>query len=133
MRLIDLKGDSEERVLVAKADGQVSLSEVVSIFTKACDVAAEKGFDRILVDCLQVEGELATLERYELGRKVAEYCLNRSFNPKIATVGKLPLVDGFGALVAGNRGLTAETFSELPKAMDWLKAFALKAAYHKTV
>jgi hypothetical protein len=31
------------------------------------------GFDPILVDCLSVEGELSTLERYELGRTMAEY------------------------------------------------------------
>jgi hypothetical protein len=121
MRLIDLK-ESEDGVLVATAAGRVSLSEAVSVFTKVCDVAAERG-NRILVDVLSVEGELSTMERYELGRTVAEYCKSRSLNPKVATVGTQPLIDGFGALVARNRGLLAETFSELQKARDWLKRF----------
>jgi hypothetical protein len=84
--------------------------------------------DWILVDCSSVEGELSTLDRYELGRSVAEYCNSRSTTPKIATVGKLPLITGFAALVASNRALVAETFSELQEAIDWLKGFGSEAA-----
>jgi len=40
----------------------------------------------------------------------------------VATVGKPPVVDGFGALVAWNRGLVVKTFSESQEAMDWLIA-----------
>jgi hypothetical protein len=79
MRLVDLKVDE---LLVATAAGRVSLSEAISVFTKAYDVAAEKGFDHILVDCLSVQGELSTTERYELGRTMAEYCRSRSITPK---------------------------------------------------
>jgi hypothetical protein len=127
MRL-DMNVDSKEGVLVATAAGQVSLSEAISVFTKACDVAAERSGDRILVDCLSVEGELSTMDRYELGRTVAEYCNSRSTTPKVATVGRLPVINGFGAQVAANRGLVAETFSESQEAMDWLKSFGSKAA-----
>jgi hypothetical protein len=133
VHLVDLKLDSEDGVLVATAVGRVSLSEAICVFTKVCDAAAEKGFDRILVDCLSVEGELSTMERYELGRKLAEYCSGRSITSKVATVGKPPLINGFAALVASNRGLVAETFSELQKALDWLKAFGSKATAHKIV
>jgi hypothetical protein len=123
---MDLKVESKEGVLVATAAGRVSLSEVIGVFTKVCDVAAERGLDQILVDCLSVEGELSTMERYELGRTMAEYCHSQSISPKVATVGKLPLIDGFAARVASNRGLVAETFPELQKAMDWLKGFSFK-------
>ena len=58
MRLMDRKVESKEGVLVATVAGWVSSSEAISVFTKACDVAAERGFDQILVDCLSVEGEL---------------------------------------------------------------------------
>ena len=51
--------------------------------------------------------------------------------PKVATVGKPPLINGLAARVASNRGLVAETFSELQEAMDWLKGFGSKAASHK--
>jgi hypothetical protein len=93
-----------------------------------CDAALEKGLDKILVDCFALEGELSTLERYKLGCTIAEYCKSRSMNPKVATVGKLPVIDGFAALVASNRGLIAETFTELPPALDWLNAFESKAS-----
>ncbi len=131
MHLMDVTVESEDGVLVATAAGPVSLSEAISVFTKACDIAVERGADRILVDCLAVEGELSTMERYELGRSVAEYCSSRSITPKVATVGKPPLINGFGARVAWNRGLVAETFSELQKARDWLKGFGSKAAAHE--
>src|SRR5690348_1886103 len=100
MHLMDLPVKSDEGVLVATAAGRVSLSEAIIIFTRACDVAAERGFNLILVDCLSVEGELSTMERYELGRTMAEYCTSRSLTPKVATVGKLPLINGFAARVA---------------------------------
>ena len=128
MRIIDLKVEPEDRIVVATVEGRVSLSEVTNVFTKACDAAAERGFALILVDCLSVEGELLTMERYELGRALAEYCNSRSMTPKVATVGRAPLIDGFAARVASNRGLVAETFPELQKAMDWLKGFGSKAA-----
>jgi hypothetical protein len=123
--------DSTDGVLLVKTTGQVSLSEAIRVFTEACDFAADRDINRILVDCLSVEGELSTMERYELGRSLAEYCNNRSMAPKVATVGKLPLINGFAALVAWNRGLVAETFPESQKAMDWLKGFGSKAAAHE--
>ncbi len=131
MHLIGLTVDSTDAIVVATAAGWVSPNDAISVFTKACDLAAEKGFDRVLVDCLSVEGELSTMERYELGRTVAEYCTSRGMTPKVAAVGQAPLIDGFAARVASNRGLVAETFSELQKAMGWLKGFGSKAAAHK--
>jgi len=119
---MDLTFESRDGVLLAKARGGVSLPEAIGVFTKACDLAAERGLNRILVDCLSVEGELSTMERYELGRTVAEYCNSRSMTSAVATVGKPPVVDGFGALVAWNRGLVVKTFSESQEAMDWLIA-----------
>jgi hypothetical protein len=131
MHLMNLSVDSIDGVLVVTAAGFVSLSDAISVFTKACDVAAQRGFHLILVDCSSVDGELSTMERYELGRTVAEYCSSRFMSPKVATVGNPPLIDGFAARVASNRGLAAETFSESQRAMGWLKGFSSKAAAHR--
>jgi hypothetical protein len=128
MGTMDLTAESKDGILVATVVGLVSLSEAISVFTKACDVAAERGFDRILADCLSVEGELSTMERYELGRTVANYCTSRSIYLRVATVGDPPLIDGFAARVASNRGLVAETFPELQKALDWLNQLGSKDA-----
>jgi len=131
MHLTDLKAESKDGILVATAAGRVSLRDAISVFTNVCDVAAQSGVDRILVDCLSVEGELSTMERYELGRTMAEYCTSRSLTPKVATVGCPPLINGFAARVAWNRGLVAETFSESQKARDWLNGFGSKEAAHE--
>jgi hypothetical protein len=37
-----------------------------------CDIAADKGVNKILVDCLALTGELAAFERYRLGAETAE-------------------------------------------------------------
>ena len=115
--------------LLLKASGQVTLSEAVAAYKRGCDLLAEQGFDRLLVDTLAVEGELSTLERYELARTMAEYCKNRSINPKVAIVGEGPTVDGFGVRVASNQGIAVEMFSDPQLALAWLNAFAAKLGF----
>ena len=124
---MDLKLDSREGFLLATAIGRVSLREAIEGYKKVCDLATEWGFDKVLIDCLAVEGELSDLERYGLGWAIAEYCRNQSISLKIATVGKPPTINGFAAQVASNRGLAAEAFPELEPALEWLTGFCSKA------
>jgi hypothetical protein len=124
MASMELKVESQEGFLLATASGNVSLTEAVEGFKAVCDTAAEQGFGRILIDCSASEGELSVLERYELGKTLADYCLSRSMTPKIAAIGKPPTINGVAAQVAWNRGLTAQTFSELRPALNWLNAFS---------
>jgi hypothetical protein len=91
---MELKIESQEGFLLATASGRVSLTEAVEHLKAVCDMAKERGFGRILVDCFGVEGELSVLERYELGKTIADYCLSRSMTPKIATIGKPPTING---------------------------------------
>jgi hypothetical protein len=121
-----LKLESREGYLLATIKGRLSLSEAIEGYKKACDVAAERGFDRILADCSAVEGNLSDLERYQLGRTIAEYSLSRYKNLNIATIGQPPAINV--AQVARNRGLNAETFSEWQPAMEWLNRFGSRAA-----
>ncbi len=118
------KIESKEDYLLVTLAGQVSFSEAVVVLIKVRNVATERGFDKVLVDCLSLRGELSNFERYELGQALARHWLKGlSGTPKIAIVGTPPTINGFGALVASNRGFLAETFSELPKALDWLNRF----------
>src|SRR5215468_11293519 len=118
------KIESKEDYLLVTLAGQVSFSEATLVFTTVRDVATKRGFDKILVDCLSVRGELSNFERYELGQALAQHWQKGlSGMPKIAIVGTPPTINGFGALVASNRGFLAETFSELTKALDWLNRF----------
>jgi hypothetical protein len=122
---MDLKLESHDGFLLASASGRVSVTEAQEWCKNICGVAAERGFSRIVVDCVGVEGELSDLERYEIGKSMAENCLNRSMYPKIALVGKPPMITGFEALVARNRGLTVFTFSERQAGLEWLNGFGL--------
>ena len=118
---MDLKLESRDRFLLAAATGRVSLSETVELGNKICEAAAERGFRKILLDCLAVEGELSGTERFILGKTIVEYCVTRSIAAKVAVIGNPPTVAGLGAQVAWNRGMLVETFSEHKAAMGWLK------------
>ena len=102
-------------------------NKVLRFFRNVIDTATERGFDKILIDFLAVTGELSDLDLYEVGKTMAEYCVSKSINPKVAVIGKPPTVTGFGATVASNRGLISKTFSESRPALNWLRAFASKA------
>ena len=117
---------SEDDIFLAKASGHVSVKEVLRVFQNVIDTARERGFDKILMDFFAVEGELSTIELYEVGKTMAEYCVSRSIYPRVAVLGKRPTVTGFGAQVAWNRGLTSMTFSESHAALNWLRAVSSK-------
>ena len=120
---MDLALESRERFLLATATGQISFKEVLEGCKNMCDAAAERGFGKILFDGLAVEGELSVLERYEIGKTIAEYCRSRSMSPTVALIGNPPAVTGFGAEVALNRGLLVVKFSERQVGMDSLNGF----------
>jgi hypothetical protein len=60
---------------LATVEGPASLNEATEFYKTLCDVAVERRLDRILCDCLAVQGQLSDLERYELGKTMAEHCL----------------------------------------------------------
>jgi hypothetical protein len=126
--VMDVKLESREGFLLATAAGRLSLAEALELGRNVCDTALERGLDGILVDCLELEGDLSNGARYELGKTIAEYCRSRSMNKRVAVIGKKPTITGFSARLAANRGATVQTFSERQAAMEWLNAFGSKAA-----
>src|SRR5262245_35730078 len=114
LKKIELKED----YLIVTLAGELSFSDAIVLLITVRDAATEKGLDKVLVDCSSVRGELSTVDRYELGKTLGEHWVKGlSGIPKVAFVGTPPAIDGFGALVASNRGFLAKTFSELPKAL----------------
>jgi len=118
---------SQNDFLLATAAGWVSVKGVLCVFKNVIDTATERGFDKILMDFMAANGELSATDLYEIGKAMAEYCTSKSLYPKVALIGKPPIVTGFGAEVASNRGLTSRTFSERQPALNWLRAFSSKA------
>ena len=121
---MDLKLKIAGDVLTAELSGQLTLGEAAKVCMLACDGAAESGFSTFLLDASAVDGELSDMERYQLGKTVADYCVSNGWSYKVALLGTEPAVTGFAALVASNRGLVATHFRERQKALEWLNAFA---------
>ena len=117
-----IDSQSRDGFLFATAAGRASLDRAVELYKRLLDEAAARGVNSVLLDCLAITGGLSTLEQYQLGKTIAGYCMSRSATPKVAVIHKPP-VDGFGAAVARNRGLTVEVFSERETALRWLRAF----------
>jgi hypothetical protein len=118
--------EPRDEYLLATVVGQASLTEAIEGYKKAFDDAVSRGLDKILVDCSGVKGGLSGLEQYELGRTMAEYSLGSGI--KVAKVSTSTGTTEFVSLVAFNRGLTVETFSDRHAAVEWLKRFSAKAA-----
>ena len=127
MEQMQLSLAPQDDFFLATATCEVSTQDVLRVLKTVIDSATEQGFDKILIDFLAVTGELSTLDLYEVGTAIAEYCVGKSIHPKLAVIGKPPTVTGFGAEVAWKRGLLSKTFSESQSALKWLRAFGPKA------
>ena len=123
---MELKLEPQDGYLLAAVSGHASLEEAIKCYKQAHDNAASRGMNKILVDCSAVEGVLSELEKYELGRSMAEYSLGSAM--KVAKVTTPPAIAEFVSLVASNRGLTAATFSNRQAAVRWLSSFGAKAS-----
>ena len=116
--------DPRTDCVFATVTGPVSPEGLLKAFSEACDKALERGSARILADLSELEGNLSASDRFKVGEGAAAQSLGRKWRvrPKVALVGKAPLMDGFGAMVALSRGLNVKTFSEVSQALDWLGA-----------
>jgi hypothetical protein len=119
---VDLILEPRDGFLLAIAVGEVSFDSALESCRNMCDLAADLGLRKILLDCLAVEGDLSPDERFELGKTIAEYCQSKLRVPAIALVGKPLAVTGLGAVVASNRGMPVEIFFDRERGLDWLKS-----------
>jgi hypothetical protein len=128
--IVDLQ--SRDDFLLVTAAGRASLGRAVELYKLLVDEAAARGVNSVLLDGSAITGGLSTMEQYQLGKTIADYCLSRSPTLKVAVIRKPP-VDGFGAQVARNRGFIVEVFSEREEALSWLKAFLPTGPIHLRV
>ena len=76
--------------------------------------------ENVLFDCRPMSGDLSVMNRFE----VAEYgALKIPYSVKIAMLGRIDqtLPDNFFENVARNRGVTLTVFTDIDKAIKWLK------------
>jgi hypothetical protein len=108
------------KLLLVVVSGEWSFNEVWDLLKQTYDAALEKRLNLILIDTLDAEGKLSTFDRYRLARETVAYLRSRQMHPRIALVGKPLSADGFGVLVAKNRWVDAEIFSDRNEALNWL-------------
>ena len=113
--------DTDGEFLLAVVRGTVSFDATWRILKRTCDTALQKKFTRILVDALGAQGVTTTIDRYTLGVKLVNYCGENKLWPRLAFIGQPPVVDGFGVLVAKNRGLAIERFPNSKQALEWVR------------
>jgi CheY-like chemotaxis protein len=123
---VDLDTDGD--LLLVVASGTMSFDATWQVLKQICDTALEKNLTRIIVDALQAQGVATTFDRYRLGVKLVTYCGEHKLWPRLAFIGKPPVVDGFGILVARNRGLDAERFPNWKEGLDWVRAASKRVA-----
>jgi hypothetical protein len=112
--------EHREEILTATVTGTVEFVVALEMFKTTIDSATEKGCSAILIDCSDLEGELSTADRYTLGEETANHESRGRARHRIALVGKPPTFDGFGAMVARNRGVNVRIFPTREGALEWL-------------
>lgn len=122
---MDLRAEFEfqEEYLLVTASGEFALGAALRLLKQTIDTADQKGIKRVLVDCVAMQGQLSTFERYDLGVEVAKYSLSRESHAKLAIVGMAPTIDGFAVQVAANRGMSTALFATKKDALIWLESF----------
>jgi hypothetical protein len=112
--------EAQREILLVTATRSVAYAAALRLLKQVFDIAAEKQVNKILVNTLGVEGELAPLERYHLGVQVAEYLKQRQMHPRVAVVGEPPTTNGVAVGIVRNREVTAEVFPSEQEALIWL-------------
>jgi hypothetical protein len=102
--------------------GPLSLPKIHQAVRESIDAATDSGLHLMLFDWSGVEGILTTGQRLEIGEAGAAHALGKAWKeqPKIAVVGSFPGLNGLAAIVASNRGFSAQTFRDQQQALDWL-------------
>jgi hypothetical protein len=122
---VHIETELQGELLLVTLTGRVNDESLLRLFKEFLDLAAEKRVRKILIDSLAISGILSTMERYDLGTKIAEYVFQLGINPRIAVVGIPPTVDGFVARVAQNRDVAMEVFPTCEKALAWLEMWRI--------
>jgi len=126
---IDVTTDIESKYVRVSCKGSFNNKELLSIYDKALDLAADKGRKAILVDVRDLEGALpATMDRFYHG--VTTVTIQRAKKTRIfiAVLGREPLLDPerFGETVALNRGLLGKAFIDIDDAIAWIDKNVIK-------
>ncbi len=125
---IDYKIEIKPGYLLLTCEGVFESSLIDQFTDQVIDACKKHKPSNFLIDYCKAEGEMSTMDRYNLSLVAAKKYLNEKLAGKIpscrfAFVGNHPLVDPkrFGETVAVNRGLNVKVFTEKNEALAWLE------------
>ncbi len=107
------------------ASGNYTLERAINLCKLSIDTCVIYNKQKIIVDICKVTGNVPFFERYQYAEALAQYKVKHALaiSSKIALLGREPLIDKnrFGETVAVNRGVNIKVFTEIDKALAWLK------------
>ncbi len=110
----------EDGVLVVTLRGTAEFHAGLRLYREILDMAHQEQVRGILMDCLEVIGEIPDHERYRIATELTAYLKERQLDLKLATVGVPPTVTGYGAGVARDHGANLQVFATREAARKWL-------------
>ena len=118
----------ETGYLHIKISGKFSLTEANDNFVKIMNAAEQSGVNRLLIDCLNLEGAMNTSERLQYSSFVVKQVDEFSTKGvprgiRLSYVVLPPLADPgrFGETFAVNRGVNVRIFDTIDEAINWLE------------
>lgn len=109
--------DPSARFVRCTVSGRADLAAAQTLFRDFAAARQKEMPRRLLLDLLGVVGELQVSEQFSVGSTSSD--VMRGFN-RVAVVQAPRSNNGFGALVAKNRGLNMEVFAAEEAALSWL-------------
>ena len=99
--------------------GRYTLESYLQRMDTSVAACLERGLKLLLVDITDLEGYTpSTVDRYKMGEHGARISAKLS---RVAVVGQAEQIkEGFASLVATNRGLRIQAFTDREEALDWL-------------
>ena len=107
--------------LVARLTGAGAPCEASQQFESIAEHCKRANEDKLLIDTTGYDVKVSTVDRFLLGERLGIFARHKI---KVAFVCRPEQVDPqkFGALVARNRGVSVETFTDYHAAVNWLLA-----------
>jgi hypothetical protein len=114
----------EEGHIRIMASGDYSLQNANSLFKLSIDSAMLHRKRNILIDVINVQGNIPFFDRFQFAEFLATYKAEHALTEvdRIAVVGEEPIVHSnrFGETVAVNRGVNLRVFTDMEEALKWL-------------
>ena len=121
---LTIKSEEKDGYLQITCHGVYELNYILNVFEDAFRLAEESNNKYLLLDIREITGITpSTIDRFEIGRLVAEIQRSLITFIQIAVVGNEPMIDPqrFGEIVALNRGAVGKVFTDLDQAIVWIK------------